>query len=51
MASSPKVIRMKRRQLLGLVGGAVAWPLAARGQKIDVRRVGVLMSGMKAILK
>ena len=36
---------MKRRKLLGLVGGAVAWPLATRGQKIDVRRVGVLMSG------
>jgi putative tryptophan/tyrosine transport system substrate-binding protein len=36
---------MKRRKLLGLVGGAVAWPFAARGQKIDVRRVGVLMSG------
>ncbi|MBV8452323.1 MAG: ABC transporter substrate-binding protein, partial [Deltaproteobacteria bacterium] len=36
---------MNRRRLLGLVGGAVAWPLAVRGQKIDVRRVGVLMSG------
>jgi putative tryptophan/tyrosine transport system substrate-binding protein len=36
---------MNRRRLLGLVGGAVACPLAVRGQKIDVRRVGVLMSG------
>jgi putative ABC transport system substrate-binding protein len=36
---------MKRRKLLGFVGGAVAWPLVARGQKIvDVRHVGVLMS-------
>jgi ABC-type uncharacterized transport system substrate-binding protein len=36
---------MKRRKLLGLVGGAVAWPLAARGQKIvAVRHVGVLLS-------
>ena len=36
---------MNRRRLLGLVGGAVAWPLAARGQKIvDMRHVAVLMS-------
>jgi len=36
---------MNRRRLLGLVGGALAWPLAARGQKlVDVRHVAVLMS-------
>jgi putative tryptophan/tyrosine transport system substrate-binding protein len=36
---------MNRRRLLGLVGGTVAWPLAARGQKNAVRRVGVLVPG------
>jgi hypothetical protein len=38
---------MRRRKFIAAFGGAAVWPLAARGQRQSVARVGVLTQALQ----